>query len=156
MTDKDSDKPDPLLVCINSRVELDFDADKLTSIIKTICRRFDILAAQINVTILDDKSIRQQNVKFLNHDYVTDVISFDLTEAGDVQRFFDIMVNGQMAFSQAKQRTHSPDAELALYTIHGLLHNLGFNDDNEKNASLMHKTEDAILSENGLGSVYYS
>jgi len=152
----DLDKSTPLLVCINQQAEISFDADRLISLIKTLCRRFGVMAAQINVTIFDDESIRRQNVKFLNHDYVTDVISFDLTEPDDNQRFFDIMVNGQMAFSQAAQRGHLPDAELALYIVHGLLHNLGFDDDSEKNARLMHQTEDAILSENGFGSVYCS
>ena len=155
MTDN-CDKPDPLSICINQQAELEFDINKLTSLIKSVCRRFDAAAAQISVTILDDENMRSQNKKFLKHDYVTDVISFDLTESGDRQKFFDIMVNGQMAFSQAAGREHSPDAELALYITHGLLHNLGFDDDTEQNASLMHKTEDDILRENGFGSVYSS
>jgi probable rRNA maturation factor len=153
---EDLDKPDPLLVCINNQAELEFDIDKLTSVIKSVCRRFEIQTAQINVTILNDKAMRQQNVKFLNHDYVTDVISFDLSEPDDAQEFFDIIVNGQMALSQASQRGHSPDAELALYTVHGLLHNLDFDDNGEQNAARMHETEDAILIENGFDRIYYS
>jgi rRNA maturation RNase YbeY len=71
-----------------------------------------------------------------------------------VKKSFDIIVNAQKAVSEAKKRGHSPQAELALYITHGLLHNLGFDDLTAKKAKLMHRLEDEILQQQGFGRVY--
>ena len=67
---------------------------------------------------------------------------------------FELVVNGEMAVRQAKQRGHSGEAELALYVTHGLLHNLGFDDSTKKKAQKMHRAEDEILQQFGYGLVY--
>jgi rRNA maturation RNase YbeY len=67
---------------------------------------------------------------------------------------FDLIVNGEMARRQAAERGHSSGAELALYITHALLHQLGFDDGDEKSAGRMHREEDEILQYFGYGTVY--
>jgi probable rRNA maturation factor len=69
---------------------------------------------------------------------------------------FELVLNGQKATKEAKLRGHSAEAEVALYVIHGLLHNLGFNDVGPEEAAKMHDTEDQILKRFGFGLIYNS
>ena len=85
---------------------------------------------------------------------MTDCLSFDLSEHKDKRRWFELVVNGERAKSEAAKRGHSAQAELALYVVHGLLHNLGFNDCSAAQAKKMHLLEDEILRRYGFGSVY--
>ena len=123
-----------------------------------ICSRFGIRQATISISILNSEDITSLNRKFLNHDWATDCISFDLSEHGQEapsEKIFEIIVNGQKAIEQASRRSHNPEAELALYIVHGILHNLGFNDSTKTESDRMHKTEDQILNELGYGTVFY-
>ncbi|RKY23526.1 MAG: rRNA maturation RNase YbeY, partial [Planctomycetota bacterium] len=67
---------------------------------------------------------------------------------------FELVLNGELAVKQANLRDHSAEAELALYITHGLLHNLGFDDDTEARAKEMHDAEDEILQQLDYGPVY--
>ena len=141
---------------INFSLETDSispDLEKMNALIQFILDKFNITDASVNIRIVNDQDILSANRKFLNHDYITDVISFDLSENDDT-RCFDIIVNGTLAETQAEKRNHSPDAELALYICHGLLHNLGFDDLNDTDAKKMHQTEDDILQTLGFGVTY--
>ncbi len=133
---------------------IDFDLAEIEKLAKGICRRFDIESAAINIELMGDSQIRELNVRFLDRDRSTDVISFDLSEIGEEKESFELAVNAEMAVNQAKIRGHSAGAEFALYVTHGLLHHLGFDDDTPANAKKMHETEDAILKQFGYGQVY--
>lgn len=110
----------------------------------------------VSIAIVDDAEIRKLNSRFLNRKSNTDCLSFDLSDGKQPQssRLFELIVNGQMAVRQANRRDHPPEAELALYITHGLLHNLGFDDSTETKAKKMHDMEDKILQQLGYGLVY--
>jgi len=131
------------------------DPDKLEALIQAVCDRFGLADATVSVGIVDDAEIADLNGKYLGHEGPTDCLSFDLSdEQAAGSRAFDLIVNGQMALRQAAERGHSGQAELALYVTHGLLHQLGFDDDTPENARKMHQTEDEILQHLGYGLVY--
>ena len=132
----------------------DFDLAEIEKLAKAICRRFDIDSAAINIELMGNAQIRELNIRFLDRDKFTDVISFDLSERNEDKKSFDMAINAEIAVSQAKLRGHSAKAELALYVTHGLLHHLGFDDDTPANAKKMHETEDDILKQFGYGLVY--
>lgn len=94
--------------------------------------------------------------RFFNTTKTTDVISFDLTDADADTNVFDIIINTDQARRQAEKRGHSVAAETALYLVHGLLHQLGFDDLSDAKAAQMHCQEDAILQDVGFGCVFYS
>ena len=131
------------------------DLSKLEELIRTICEKFGLDNAVIHIAIVDDAGIIKVHAEFLQKDTTTDVISFDLTDDFEPGRTFQIVVNAEMAQRQADKRGHSPEAELALYMTHGLLHNLGFDDINEHDAKKIHETEDTLLQELGFGIIYH-
>jgi probable rRNA maturation factor len=136
---------------------LDVDVPKLTKLVKSVCSRFRPSKATVSIAIVDDAEIRRVNKKFLSCDRSTDCLSFDLSDEksrSKASKLFELVVNGEMALKEAKLRGHSGEAELALYVIHGLLHNLGFDDGTKAEAKKMHDTEDEILQELGYGLVY--
>ena len=144
-------------IAVNIDVHCDiikFDGNRITDMVRQVAERFGIDRAKINFAVADDEEITGLNSQFLNKNKTTDVISFDLSDEGKGEKFFDIAVNAQLAQRQAEARGHSGQAELALYFLHGLLHNLGFDDILAKDAVKMHKTEDEILEKFGLGTVY--
>jgi len=131
------------------------DLSKLEKLVRAVCEKFECPDATVHISIVDDAGIIKVHRQFLQKDTTTDVISFDLSDEFGPGRTFQIVVNAEMADRQAIKRGHSPEAELALYITHGLLHNLGFNDLDEEDAKKMHKTEDALLQELGFGIIYH-
>jgi rRNA maturation RNase YbeY len=139
-----------------SKPEFVYPRRKFLKLIKSICKRFRVNSAIINIVITDNRQIRSFNKKFHHRDAVTDCLSFDLSQPADKHKLFEIIVNAQKAKLEAKKRGHSSQAELALYITHALLHNLGFNDHSIKKAKLMHQMEDEILQQQDFGKVYDS
>jgi probable rRNA maturation factor len=149
--------------------DIEFSSRRLRKLVKVACGRFNVTAATVSVAIVDDSQIRRLNRRFLNKNYPTDCLSFDLSDeqrgsdsprntphrdSDSRGRYFDLVVNGERAVREAGRRGHSAEAELALYTLHSLLHNLGFDDGTERRANKMHETEDQILQDQGYGFVY--
>ncbi len=129
-----------------------FKKTRVVELVQKTSRKFGLRKALINIEIANDERIVDVNKKFLKKRSITDVISFDVSDADD--RVFDIVVNAELAKRQAKIREHSFEAELVLYILHGLLHQLGFDDLTDCDAVKMHKTEDEILRKFGYGAVY--
>ena len=139
----------------NLSEQKDLDLDKLEKLVNTICARFNIKNALIDISIVESEEIKKLNKKFLNRNQTTDCISFDLSDDdNDTPKLFTIIVNAQKALKEAKARKHTTQAEIALYITHGILHNLGFDDSTATQAQKMHQTEDEILQQLGYGSVY--
>jgi probable rRNA maturation factor len=143
-------------ICIQFDGDTDSDVDlqKLESLIQNICMEFKALNATVHIRIVNDAEIIEVHQQFLNKNTTTDVLSFDLSDEFEPGQNFQIVVNLEQAHRQGKKRGHSAESELALYITHGMLHNLGFDDKDEKEAKKMHETEDALLQELGFGIIY--
>jgi probable rRNA maturation factor len=98
-------------------------------------------SGQISVAIVDDEEIHQVNRQYLQHDYPTDVISFDLTEPDSEQLEGEIIVSWQTATRVAKENGWHAHQELLLYTIHGMLHIVGLDDRTPKQTQEMREQE---------------
>jgi probable rRNA maturation factor len=133
---------------------VDFNAARLKRMLRALCRRFAVRRADISVVIVGDTQIKKVNKEFLGRFYVTDVVSFDLSDENSDGMVFELVINAHEAQRQAKSRGHSAEAELALYVVHGFLHNVGFDDLKPRAAARMHAMEDEILEEFGYGRTY--
>ena len=129
-------------------------AKKLRKLVRTICCRFGLANATVGLVVVDNRYIRKLNDKFLHRKTATDCLAFDLSQADSGRKWFELVVNGQRAKSEAAKRRHPAQAELALYITHGLLHFLGFDDLHKTQAQKMHRFEDEILQQEGFGRVY--
>ncbi len=85
----------------------------------------------------------------------TDVLTFplDADAAGNITAG-EIYVCVPEARRRAKSRGIDPKREVLLYALHGMLHLLGYDDRTRGDYRIMHRTEDLILTELGLGPVF--
>jgi probable rRNA maturation factor len=133
----------------------------LRRVVEAALRRHRIRRADIRVAVVDDKTMALLNLRHLGHPGPTDVLTFDLHQTGPHSRSkapaildADIAVSYDTARREARRRRHPPAAELALYTLHGVLHLLGYDDQRQVAAVEMHQLEDVILAALGVGVVY--
>lgn len=138
----------------DSTTGFDIDYGEIEKLVKYTCEKFSVASAIVSVALVDDEMISDVHKDFMDDDSVTDVISFDLSDEGDTCRQFEMIVNVEMAQRQSQERGHKLQAEVCLYVLHGLLHNIGFDDLTEKEFDVMHETEDEILTSLGYGTVY--
>ena len=102
----------------------------------------------ISVAVVDDPTIQRLNRQFLNHDYATDVLSFDLRdEEGGVDA--ELIVSSDTASREAAERDGDASAELLLYCVHGTLHLLGWDDHNDDDRVRMAARQNSLMSELG-------
>jgi probable rRNA maturation factor len=122
-----------------------------------VCRQRRLSKAAIGIAIVGDAQMRVLNRRFTGRRTATDCLSFDLSDGQGPgrERVLEIVVNAERAIREALARGHRPQAELALYIAHGLLHQLGFDDLKPAQAKRMHRMEDEILQDLGYGAVYY-
>ena len=91
---------------------------------------------EVEVAIVSDRVIAGVHERFMNIPGPTDVITFEHGE---------IVMSAETAALYARQYGQSVDAELALYTVHGLLHLNGYEDASANDAQRMRKTQERIM-----------
>ena len=99
---------------------------------------------EINYIFSDDDYLHKINVEFLNHDTLTDIISFDYTVGKILQG--DIFISTERVTDNSKDFNTSFDDELHRVIVHGILHFCGYKDKSEEEARLMRSKEDNYLS----------
>jgi len=91
-----------------------------------------------------DEKILEVNQNFLQHDYYTDIITFDYCE-GDVVSG-DIFISVERVLENATSHQVEFNEELLRVLAHGVLHLIGFQDKEEKNKIEMTRNEDLCIS----------
>tara|TARA_B100001109_G_C18855481_1_gene471431 strand:- start:1401 stop:1823 length:423 start_codon:yes stop_codon:yes gene_type:complete len=92
----------------------------------------------------DDKYLLEKNIKYLNHDYLTDVITFNYCEDRTISG--DILISVERVRENAKHYNVSFFTEIKRVIVHGLLHLLGYNDKNNSSKQEMTEKEDFYLN----------
>ena len=92
-----------------------------------------------------DDYLLEVNKKFLNHDYYTDIITFDYNESNSVSGDFIISIDRVKENAFIHQCSFY--SELYRVIIHGVLHLLGFSDKTDNQKRRMRKLEDLYLSQ---------
>jgi rRNA maturation RNase YbeY len=98
---------------------------------------------EINYVFCDDDYLHKLNVEFLNHDTLTDIISFDYSVGKTLQG--DIFISTERVVDNAKDFSVSFEAELHRVLVHGVLHYCGFKDKTDDDAKLMREKENQYL-----------
>ena len=116
---------------------------------------------RITVMITSDERIRELNRDFKGEDEITDVLSFnvdanmdgdeDWPDAGESEevsadRLGDIAISLPQVIRQAAENDKSPDRELAMLTIHGVLHLLGYDHAELDEEKVMFGKTDVVLA----------
>jgi len=95
---------------------------------------------EINYIFCDDEYLHKINVEYLDHDTLTDIISFDYTVGNLIQG--DIFVSIERVHDNASDFNVSFEEELKRVLSHGVLHYCGYKDKSPKDEALMRSKED--------------
>ena len=112
--------------------------------IKAVAATYGKKVGEVAYIFCDDKKILEVNRQFLQHDYYTDIITFDYTE-GDVISG-DIFISLDTVQSNALEQHTNYDEELHRVIIHGILHLCGINDKGPGERELMEAAENKALA----------
>ena len=133
---------------IEFNYETDFQLEsenKISSwIVKTISSESHKLES-INYVFCDDDYLHKLNVEFLNHDTLTDIISFDYSVGKLIQG--DIFISVERVVDNAKDFGVSFEEELHRVIIHGVLHYCGYKDKTDAEAKVMREKENHYLTQ---------
>lgn len=111
--------------------------------IKAVVKSYGEMVGEVGYMFVDDEKILEINKEYLQHDYYTDVITFDYDE--------DDVVNGDIVISLDTVRTNAElfnkayEDELYRVIIHGILHLCGLNDKGPGEREIMEKAENKAL-----------
>ena len=133
---------------INYNYEIDFllpnESDISVWILNTISTE-GYKIEEINYVFCDDDYLHKLNVEFLNHDTLTDVISFDYSVGKIIQG--DIFISVERVRENALEFNTTFENELMRVMIHGVLHYCGYKDKSESDELTMRAKEDFYLEQ---------
>lgn len=117
---------------------------KLKSWIKLITEKEKHTLGDINYIFCSDEELLEINLKHLDHNTYTDIITFDYTEGKKISS--DIFISIDRVTENAGKFKVSFEDELHRVMIHGILHLCGYKDKSKADAELMRKKENASLN----------
>lgn len=120
---------------------------KLTAFLHQLIREeLDISKATISYIFCSDEALLEKNVQFLNHDTLTDIITFDLSENEST-----LVAEVYISVDRIKENavTFLVDYQMELHRVifHGLLHLCGYKDKNKADKALMTEMENRCLQQ---------
>jgi probable rRNA maturation factor len=108
-----------------------------------VCEREKKTLSDISVILCSDDYLLEMNRQYLDHDYYTDIITFDYSEEDLVSG--DLFISIDRVTENANERSIAFDDELHRVCVHGLLHLIGYKDKSESEEALMRAKEDEML-----------
>lgn len=132
---------------ITYNYETDFILDNeevFSDWISNVISSEDKLLGELNYIFCDDEYLHKINVEYLNHDTLTDIISFDYSEGNLVQG--DIFISIERVRENASDFKVSFNEELLRVMIHGVLHYCGYKDKSDKDEELMRSKENEKIA----------
>ena len=122
----------------------EIDIRRVSTWIEEVAASHTRRVGNLNYLFVDDEAILEANRKFVNHDYYTDIITFDYSRgeriAGDILISLDTVASNAEKFGVPYSR------ELLRVIIHGVLHLVGINDKGPGEREIMEAAEDEALA----------
>jgi len=115
-----------------------------TAWIRRVAATYGKKVGEVGYLFCDDEKILEVNREYLQHDYYTDIITFDYCE-GDVLNG-DLVISLDTVRTNAEQFGKRYDEELHRVVIHGILHLCGLNDKGPGERELMEAAENKALA----------
>lgn len=122
----------------------DLDFKKIEIWLNQIAANFNKIIGNLNYLFCDDTEILSVNKKFLQHDYFTDIITFDYSRKNKVGG--DIFISVETVKSNSEKFGEPYQKELLRVIAHGLLHLCGINDKSPEERAVMEFHENKALS----------
>jgi len=129
------------MISFNYELEFQLENEELfSSWISNVISSENKKEGDINYIFCDDEYILEINKQYLDHDYYTDIISFDYSVGNEL--YGDIFVSIERVRENAVEFDVTFDEELKRVLAHGVLHYCGYKDKTEEEELIMRSKED--------------
>lgn len=118
-----------------------------TAWVRAVAATYGKRVGDVSYIFCNDKRILEVNREYLQHDYYTDIITFDYTEDDVISG--DIFISLDTVRTNSEQFATSYDEELHRTIIHGILHLCGINDKGPGEREIMEAAENRALAMRG-------
>ena len=122
----------------------DIDTEKLGRWVDEVARRHDRILGSLTYIFCDDEKIIEVNRQFLQHDYYTDIITFDYTRGRRISG--DMFISLDTVATNAEAVGADYATELRRVIVHGVLHLCGINDKGPGEREIMERHENEALA----------
>jgi probable rRNA maturation factor len=129
--------------------EIDYtlnDSFRIIQWLEDVATSENVILEELTYIFCSDEYILEINKSHLNHDYFTDIITFDNSFEGD-NIMGDIYISIDTVTDNARTYNVTFDQELHRVMVHGLLHLCGYNDKTETEQNQMTEKENFYLSQ---------
>ena len=126
--------------------DIDFtypDEAVLRQWLDSVARKEGKILGEINIIFCSDEYLLKMNKQYLNHDYYTDVITFDYSDDQIISG--DIFISVDRVKDNAQTYNQTFETELNRVIVHGILHLIGYKDKTDAEQKLMRQKEDYYL-----------
>lgn len=121
-----------------------FDTQRIENWIVSVARSFGKTVGAVTYIFCNDEKILEVNRKYINHDYYTDIITFDYSRPMRISG--DVFISLDTVRSNALLLGKTYDNELMRVIIHGILHLCGVDDKGPGEREIMERHEDEALA----------
>ena len=115
-----------------------------TAWIRSVAATYGMKVGDVNYIFCNDERILEVNREYLQHDYYTDIITFDYTEDDTISG--DLFISLDTVKTNSEQFATEYDEELHRTIIHGILHLCGINDKGPGEREIMEAAENKALA----------
>ena len=115
-----------------------------TAWIRSVASTYNKKVGDVNYIFCNDERILEVNREYLQHDYYTDIITFDYTEGNTISG--DLFISLDTVKTNSEQFATEYDEELHRTIIHGILHLCGINDKGPGEREIMEAAENKALA----------
>jgi len=116
--------------------------------IKQVIDRLNKKPGNITYIFCSEDEILRINQSYLNHDYYTDIITFDYSEGNKISG--DLFISVETVKTNSEKFKTDYEEELRKVMIHGILHLCGYKDDTSENKKKMKQKEDEAIKDYGV------
>jgi probable rRNA maturation factor len=120
------------------------DSDKIRIWIEDVIKKEKRTVGDITYIFCDDDYLLERNKEFLDHNTLTDIITFNYCIDNNISS--DIMISIDRVKENSTTFENSFNEELKRVMIHGILHLIGYNDKSDKEKELMREKENFYLN----------
>jgi probable rRNA maturation factor len=121
----------------------DFQWNNLKSHIRELIEEEQKICGEISIILCSDEYLLKMNREYLNHDYYTDIVTFNYVEKNIISG--DLFISIERVRENAAIYSAGFDEELYRIVSHGILHLSGYNDITEEEKALIRKKENYYL-----------
>lgn len=124
--------------------EFRINKKKLLSVVKILLKNLGKKFESVEISFLKDEGVYKMNKNFLNHDALTDILTFPYSEKEPYST--EIIISFERAKENAKKYKVKYEEEILRLIAHGLLHTIGFNDFTRSEKLKMRREENKLLN----------